>query len=88
MPDLTSVGIEGDFIVIRVPIKTMCHAFENDPNNEQWDGEQHRELEREEEDGTTPVHLMMDKAMVEAVEQGSQWVELPTDKTALVMQKP
>lgn len=34
-----------------------------------------RELVREEEDGTTPVHLLLDKVCAEAVEQGSAGVE-------------
>jgi hypothetical protein len=34
-----------------------------------------RELKREQEDGTTPVHLLFDKAMLEAVEQGSLGVD-------------
>lgn len=34
-----------------------------------------RELEREEEDGTTPVHRMLDMALNEAVESGSEHVQ-------------
>lgn len=38
------------------------------------------ELEREREDGTTPVHLMIDAAAEEAVEQGSLGVETKADE--------
>jgi len=34
-----------------------------------------RELEREQEDGTTPVHLLLDGAMQSAIEQGSAYVD-------------
>lgn len=34
-----------------------------------------RELEREQEDGTTPVHLLLDEAMNSAIEQGSAYVD-------------
>ncbi len=37
------------------------------------------ELEREDDDGTTPVHLMVDGVMREAVEQGSKNVFFPGD---------
>ena len=93
---------DGD-LVIRIPIGTMIYAFENDPANEDWNGTEHvppkvtdrdgfvaeviHELEREQEDGTTPVHLMMDGAMREAIEQGSQHVKCGADATALVMQQ-
>lgn len=45
-----------------------------------------RELEREEEDGTTLIHLMFDKAFERAVEQGAEGVELiePTDPVAFM----
>lgn len=34
-----------------------------------------RELNREKEDGTTPVHLLFDEALTEAVESGSEHVQ-------------
>jgi hypothetical protein len=34
-------------------------------------------LERESEDGTTPVHRMIDAAAVEAIEYGAEGVEIP-----------
>lgn len=34
-----------------------------------------RRLNAESEDGTTEIHLMLDRAMVEAVEQGDEGVE-------------
>lgn len=33
------------------------------------------ELEREEEDGTTPLHLLLDRVCMDAIEQGSMAVE-------------
>lgn len=33
------------------------------------------ELEREEEDGSTPVHLLLDKAIYQASEQGSEGLD-------------
>lgn len=36
-----------------------------------------RELRREEEDGTTLVHLMLDKAAERAVENGAEGIEIP-----------
>lgn len=37
-------------------------------------------LRREEEDGTTLVHEMFDKAIEEAVEQGAEGIVFPEDK--------
>lgn len=36
-----------------------------------------RELESEQEDGTTPVHLLLDRAADEAINNGSQYVDMP-----------
>lgn len=79
--------IEDGAIVIRVPIDALvtasAHAFELEY------GEKHgltiadpqafakevcRELNQEEEDGTTPVHRMLDAVMIEAVEQGCEGI--------------
>lgn len=37
------------------------------------------ELEREEEDGTTPVHRMLDAAALKAIESGALGIRLPGD---------
>ncbi len=34
-----------------------------------------RQLQEEQEDGTTPVHTMLDKAIYEAVEQGAEGID-------------
>lgn len=77
------VAIEDDAIVIRCPLKTLKiasgHAFDlvfghphayrvNDV--EAFGREVVDQLNKEQEDGTTPVHLMFDSAMQEVVEQG------------------
>ena len=38
-----------------------------------------RELEREEEDGTTPVHSLLDDVCMKAIDNGADGVELPED---------
>lgn len=38
-----------------------------------------RELGREAEDGTTPVHILLDAAFVAAAEQGAEGIEFPED---------
>lgn len=44
-----------------------------------WAREVVRQLNREQEDGTTPIHLMFDAAFVEAIEQGAEGVLLRED---------
>lgn len=75
-------------ILITVPLSALrtaaAVAFD-----EAWGVEQHdirvidssmfaadvlRELEAEDEDGTTLVHQMLDRAMIRAVEQGSEGI--------------
>ncbi len=38
-----------------------------------------RELNAEQDDGTTPVHLMLDQVVMEAIEQGAEGVKLAED---------
>lgn len=38
------------------------------------------ELEREEEDGTTPVHVLLDAAAEAAIQNGADGVKMPTDE--------
>lgn len=82
------VGLVGDRLVISIPIDTLVfaaeHAFETAY------GEEHglkvtdskifaedvlRALQYEKEDGTTPVHELLDAALISAVDDGSEGVE-------------
>lgn len=82
--------IEGDNIVIRVPISALPVAFDFSPltpRDDEADAKYFvsdtaefaksvcRRLNKEEEDGTTPIHLMLDSAMEEALEQGDEGLE-------------
>lgn len=82
--------IEGDNIVIRIPTAAIPVAFEawpDAPRNDEADPLYRvtdaatfakgivRYLNDESEDGTTRIHLMLDSAMNEALEQGEEGVE-------------
>lgn len=56
----------GDFLLPKIDAKVFA--------KEVW-----RELVREQEDGTTPVHLLFDKAFEEACEQGAEGIRMPSD---------
>ena len=81
--------IDDGVIVIRVPISVLPDALHQNPRADWSDVTVRdpvgfavdvvRELNREAEDGSTPIHLMFDAAMSEAIEQGSEHAELPTD---------
>ena len=76
-----SVAVEGDDLVIRIGINRMdghdCHPelpamkFED---KQMWVKDVIYEIEREEEDGSCPISDLLDKAMSEALEQGSAGV--------------
>ncbi len=81
--------VEGSEIVIRIPVEHLSHWLEMAQFNIADDGESSistvtdpfkfaeelvGEFTREEEDGTTPIHLMIDKAMEEAIENGCDGV--------------
>ena len=85
--------IEGDIIVIRIPASVLPDALEQNPRAD-WSGwsvtdvpgfarDVVRELNRKEEDGSTPIHLLFDRAMAEAIEQGSGHVAEPATATLL-----
>lgn len=57
----------GDFLKPKIEAKIFA--------NEVW-----RELVREQEDGTTPVHVLFDNAFNEACEQGAEGIRMPSDK--------
>lgn len=79
-----TVQIEGDDLVIRIGSALLLHAVQNGAN---WDGTMEitdpekflgeivRELESESEDGTTLLHIAFDKAALNAVENGSEYVD-------------
>jgi hypothetical protein len=74
-------GIEGDAIVIRLTADACAFAFANDPqareprppvtNKRQFLRDTLNELTAEREDGSTPLTDMLDRAMVKAMENGS-----------------
>lgn len=81
--------IEGDKLVIEIEIGTLKYALQyyNDQHS-LWRDEEPLELidelafakdivvalEQEEEDGTTLIHEMMDKALEYAIEMGSEGI--------------
>lgn len=74
-------GIEGDAIVIRLTADACAFAFANDPqareprppvtDKQQFLRDTLNELTAEREDGSTPLTDMLDRAMVKAMENGS-----------------
>jgi hypothetical protein len=75
--------IEKGLIVIRVPVSVLPAALKQNPRDDSYSDyaitnpmgfarDVVRELNREAEDGTTPVHLLFDRAMAEAIDQGSE----------------
>jgi hypothetical protein len=71
-----------DCIVIRVPFSVLPDALKQNPRDDSYydvtvndvsDFAQDviRALNREEEDGTTPVHELLDKALASAIDDGS-----------------
>jgi hypothetical protein len=86
---MESAKIEGDEIVIRIPIAAIAHATEV-ACDEEYGFELHQikvtdssvfaneilaELVRESEDGTTRIDKMLDGAVIEAIEQGAAGIE-------------
>lgn len=84
---LSDALIKGGYIVIRVPISALPVAYQAgidsgfiEPryritNAKAFAKDVVRALNDEEEDGTTPIHRLMDKACEEAIEQGAEGVE-------------
>lgn len=73
-----TVGLEGEQLVIRIGIDTLGFALTaaDEPlrvvDARLAAEEIVRELTREEEDGTTPVHKLLDKAGFDAWENGGE----------------
>lgn len=91
-PPPQMVAIEADQIVVRIPVIAVPHAamiaFDNAYGEHRYeveDGEAFArelvtELSREEEDGTTLIHLALDKAATRALENGGFGIgERPLD---------
>jgi hypothetical protein len=84
-----TVQIEEEELVLRIGVDTLAWACEHCPKLEDdWFDPTYkvtdpagfardvlRELEREEEDGTTAVHVLLDAVIVEAIDRGSCAVE-------------
>lgn len=79
--------IDGDEIVIRVPVSVLPHALKQNPRDDSYYSvtiadvagfarDVARELNSEAEDGTTPIHSLFDRAMADAIDNGSGHVEL------------
>jgi hypothetical protein len=84
------VKIEHGEVVIRIGVDVLAFAAEKGPvfdmedppqiiDKNEWARDVVTELEREEEDGTTPIHAMLDAAMRAAVEGGSLAVVWPDE---------
>lgn len=81
--DALEVKLDNGRLVISVGIGIMAHAIQAAEQSSPWPEDWYiesprgfaadivRELLREEEDGTTPVHRMLDKAAESALEAGS-----------------
>ena len=86
--------IEGDELVIRLPMEVLITATTHCDDLATYDEEKGdyrkvevtdpqawmkavvTELNSESEDGTTPVHIMFDKAFSEAAEQGAEGLRI------------
>ncbi len=86
-----TVGVSQKAIVIRLPLSILPLVLQGAPFNDRGDGAREPRfrvtdpmafaeavcdvLKREEEDGTTPVHLLLDRAMEDALEDGREGVQ-------------
>ena len=78
-----TIGVIDDKLVISIGLNILSHVAENCPLLREVEGEVKVEdlqslagdvimaLEDEQEDGTTPVHLLLDAAILAAYENGS-----------------
>lgn len=87
------VEIVDDELRISIGVETLKIATENVPEGGLWDDGSYisvqnptewaedvqAELLEEQEDGTTPVHLLLEEAMKRAAEQGSLAVSVQDD---------
>ena len=80
------VGVEKNVLSIKIGIETLCHAVSvgrpygqgdiNIVDQEAFIKGLLLELQRESEDGTTPVHSMFDTAVNEMLENGEEGIEI------------
>ncbi|WP_433588238.1 hypothetical protein [Pseudomonas koreensis] len=92
--DALSIGIEGDHLVIRIGVDCLCNITEMSDtwpardedgtackilDRKQFLKELVGELERDDEQGATSIHLAFDEAALGVMESGSEAVELPYD---------
>lgn len=83
-----TIAVENDALTIRIGAQTLLHALSGidylgefeitDPETALIDLV--RALKCEEEDGSTPVHRMLDTAFIDAVEHGSLAVTFEDDE--------
>lgn len=88
-----TVKVTNNKLIISIGIDTLAWAASNVPDNGLWkDGSElivlnSKEfadnmaiiLQQEEEDGTTPVHILLENAMREVAEQGYLSVDIKED---------
>lgn len=96
-PDLIlpRVAVEGDELVIRITLDTLCHAVtmaDNWPTNERGESiativdrelfvkEFMVELQRDNEQGATPLLRLFDDMALEVLEQSGESIELHEDE--------
>lgn len=92
---LPRVTVEGDELVIRITLDTLCHAVTmGDQWPVQFNGESGAtiidrplfikeligQLQNENEQGATPLHFLFDEAALAVIEAGSEAVELHEDE--------
>lgn len=83
------VDIVGGLVTVTIGVSSLCTAVaagSTFPPEGQFTDEYAfaravvTELAREDEDGTTPVHRLLEMAAVEAVEEGAEGVRFPGDE--------
>ncbi|NWD49052.1 hypothetical protein [Pseudomonas gingeri] len=92
--DALTIAVEGDHLVIRIGVDCLCNITETSDtwpardeegaackilDRRQFLHELVAELERDDEQGATSIHLAFDEAATGVMESGSESVELPYD---------
>lgn len=86
---LLNVEIAGDTLQIKIGTEALCVACGQGrgyglgdvtiTDKELFLSELVRELKSESEDGSTPIHLMLDQAVTDAIENGAEGVSYDDD---------